>query len=364
MTELLIDVLRNTLMITCFVLVIMLFIELLNVFSQGKWSQWLGNYKPLQVLIAAVLGLIPGCFGGFAVVGMWTHGAISFGSLVAAMISSVGDEAFVMLVRMPEKAFLLFGILLVFGFLVGVIVDKLGIKVATPKNMNHHLKVHDHEQMSLRDLFGSWKSNFKQLSFTRMLLISGLLLFIFGMLTGFFNHEEHEGAEHVAETVSQTKFSLPLEESWFNSIFLVLAVFVLFTFVFVNDHFLEEHLWHHIIKQHVPKIFLWTFAALLLIHFMLNSVDMTTWVEKNQLWVLLFAVLIGIIPESGPHLIFISLFLGGTIPFSILMANSITQDGHSTLPLLAESKRGFFAVKSINLMLGLVVGLAGYFFGF
>lgn len=364
MVEVLTDVLRSTLMITSFVIVIMLFIELLNVFTQGKWSKWLSTNKPLQVFIAAILGLIPGCFGGFAVVGMWTHGAISFGSLVAAMISSVGDEAFVMLVRMPEKAFLLFGILMLIGIVVGITIDKLGIKVATPKDMNHHLVVHDHEQMNLHDLFGSWRLNFKQLSFTRVLLISGLLLFIYGMASGFFNHEEHEGTVSMTEAISQNGFSLPLEESWFNSIFLILAIFVLITFVFVNDHFLEEHLWHHIIKQHVPKIFMWTFVALLLIHFLLNSVDMISWVEKNQLWVLLFAVLIGIIPESGPHLIFISLFLGGTIPFSILMANSLTQDGHSTLPLLAESKRGFFAVKGINVVLGLVVGLAGYFFGF
>jgi len=364
MIEVLTDVLRNTLMITSFVIVIMLFIELLNLFTHGKWSKWLSTNKPLQVFIATILGLIPGCFGGFAVVGMWTHGAISFGSLVAAMISSVGDEAFVMLVRMPEKAFLLFGILMVIGIIVGVTIDKLGIKVPYPKDMNKHLVVHEHEQMSLHDLFGNWKSNFKKVSFTRVLLISGLLLFIFGMVTGFFEHESHEGTVSMLDAFTQNSFSLPLNESWFNSIFLVLAIIVLFTFIFVNDHFLEEHLWHHIIKQHVPKIFLWTFVALLLIHFLLNSVDMISWVEKNQLWVLLFAVLIGIIPESGPHLIFISLFLGGTIPFSILMANSLTQDGHSTLPLLAESKRGFFAVKGINIVLGLVVGLVGYWFGF
>jgi len=360
MFEVLTDVLRNTLMITCFVLVIMLFIELLNLFTQGNWSRWLGKYKALQVVIATILGLIPGCFGGFAVVGMWTHGAISFGALVAAMISSVGDEAFVMLVQMPEKAFFLFGVLLVIALIVGFLIDKLGIKIKQPVNMQHHLVVHNHEQACIHDLFSNWKTNFKKLTFTRALLISGLGLFIIGMVTGFFNHESHENVSQVAHS----NLSLPFDEAWFNNIFLILAIIVLVTFVFVNDHFLEEHLWKHIIKQHVPKIFLWTFGALLLIHLLMNSVDMTSWVEKNHLWVLLFAVLIGIIPESGPHLVFISLFLGGTIPFSILLANSITQDGHSTLPLLAESKRGFIAVKLINILIGLSAGLIGYWMGF
>jgi len=363
MIEILTDVLRNTLMIACFVLVIMLFIELINLFTQGSWSKWLGKYKPLQVVIATILGLIPGCFGGFAVVGMWTHGVISFGALVAAMISCVGDEAFVMLVQMPEKAFFLFGILLVIALIVGLLIDKLGINIKQPANMQHHLVVHVHEDVCAHDLFKEWKTNIRQMSVTRGLLISGLGLFILAMLTGFFNHEQHQAVNQVAQ-IAKNSFRLPLDEAWFNNIFLILALLVLVTFVFVDDHFLKEHLWKHIIKQHVPKIFLWTFVALLLIHLLMNSVDMTTWVEKNQLWVLLFAVLIGIIPESGPHLVFISLFVGGSIPFSILLANSITQDGHSTLPLLAESKRGFLAVKLINVLIGLFAGLIGYWMGF
>lgn len=360
MVEIFTDVLRNTLMITCFVIVIMLFIELTNVLTQGRWTKWLGKSRSLQVALAAVLGLIPGCFGGFAVVGMWTHGVVSFGALVAAMITSVGDEAFVMLVQMPEKALMLFGILLVIGLLVGLLVDKMGWKVVHPKNMEQHLVVHKHEHIGHQRLTQSLRDNFRNPSFTRILLITGLGLFILGMSTGFFGHEE----EHAAHEVSSASLTFPIDEAWFNGIFLVMALLMMITFFFVDDHFLEEHLWKHIIRQHVPKIFLWTFGALVLIHFLMHSVEMTNWVAHNQLWVLLFAVIIGFIPESGPHLVFITLFLSGQIPFSILLANSITQDGHSTLPLLAESTRGFLSVKAINGILGLAAGTAGYFLGF
>jgi len=360
MVEIFTDVLRNTLMITCFVIVIMLFIELTNVLTQGSWTRWLGKYPSLQVALAAFLGLIPGCFGGFAVVGMWTHGVVSFGALLAAMISSVGDEAFVMLVQMPEKAFMLFGILFVIGVLVGILVDKMGWKIVHPRNMEQHLVVHKHEHTGHLRITQSLKENFRNPSFTRILLITGLILFILGMSTGFFGHEQ-EDAAHKAATGNLT---FPIDESWFNGIFLVMALLMMVTFFFVDDHFLEEHLWKHIIRQHVPKIFLWTFGALTLIYFLMHSVEMTNWVTHNQLWVLLLAVLIGFIPESGPHLVFISLFLSGQIPFSILLANSITQDGHSTLPLLAESKRGFLSVKVINGILGLIAGTSGYILGF
>ena len=73
----------------------------------------------------------------------------------------------------------------------------------------------------------------------------------------------------------------------------------------------------------------------------------------------LIAVLLGLIPESGPHLIFVTLFAEGSLPLSILLASSVVQDGHSALPLLAETKQGFVWVKAINLTIGLAVGLSG-----
>lgn len=379
--EILIEVFRNTLMITSFVVVIMLFIELLNVFTHGRWNHGLSKSKPLQVLIATFLGLIPGCFGGFAAVGMWTHGAISFGALLAAMISGIGDEAFVMLVQMPEKTLLLWALLFPVALLAGWLVDALGIKVAVPFQTKEHMAIHEHEQMSLREAVSNWKKNLKKPSFTRVLLITGLGLFMLSLVGGFFEHDheahvasteivqlhehdhEHDHSEECTEEHA-SGFTLPLEESWFNGIFFVLALLVMCTFFIVSDHFLEEHLWKHIIRQHVPKIAAWTFAALLLIHYVLNTADLLAWVQANQMWVLLLAVLIGIIPESGPHLVFLTLFLSGGIPFSILLANSITQDGHASLPLLAESKKGFLWVKGINVLIGLLVGGLGLLFGF
>jgi len=361
MLHTLVDVFRNTLMITSFVIVIMLIIELINVFTHGRWSNSLNKRKPLQVFIAALLGLIPGCFGGFAVVGMWTHGAISFGSLVAAMISSVGDEAFVMLVQMPEKALILFFILFVIALVAGFVIDASGLKVKIPVKMQNHLVVHEHEHLSLKEALSSWKSNFKQPSFTRILLITGVSLFIIAMLGGFF---EHDHSTHEIEHIAEGSFKLPFEEAWFNLIFVALAFVVLFTFIFVSDHFLEEHLWHHIIKQHVPKIAIWTFFALLFITYFIHSDLMIEWVKDNPFLVVILAVTIGLIPESGPHLVFVTLFLTGGIPFSVLLANSITQDGHSSLPLLAESKNGFVITKLINLVIGLLAGYAGILFGF
>jgi hypothetical protein len=70
------------------------------------------------------------------------------------------------------------------------------------------------------------------------------------------------------------------------------------------------------------------------------------------------ACLAGLIPESGPHLVFVTLYAEGSISLSILLASSIMHDGHGMLPLLAHSRRDFLVIKAINLAIGLGVGAA------
>jgi len=147
---------------------------------------------------------------------------------------------------------------------------------------------------------------------------------------------------------------------WLKITLILAIAFSLFIVISVPEHFLKEHLWDHVVKIHIPKIFAWTLGTLLAIHFLMHFIDIQSWLTDNMLIMLLLATLIGIIPESGPHLIFVTLYAGGMIPFSILLASSIAQDGHGSLPLLAESKRGFLYVKSVNMLVALVVGLMGY----
>ncbi|MDD5230861.1 MAG: putative manganese transporter, partial [Candidatus Marinimicrobia bacterium] len=86
--------------------------------------------------------------------------------------------------------------------------------------------------------------------------------------------------------------------------------------------------------------------------------------SETRLLILVIACLVGLIPESGPHLIFVTMFARGLAPFSVLLASSIVQDGHGMLPLLAHSRRDFIRVKLINFGFGLLIGLIGLWLGF
>ena len=72
----------------------------------------------------------------------------------------------------------------------------------------------------------------------------------------------------------------------------------------------------------------------------------------------------GIIPESGPHLIFVMMYAQGLIPFSVLLTSSFVQDGHGMLPLLSYSLRDSILIKMINLAFGLAVGGIFFVLGF
>ena len=95
--HLLIDILRNSILITGLVVVMMMMIESFNIESKGLVFKGLRKTKVGQVVFGALLGSIPGCMGGFATVSLYTHRMMSFGALVAMMIASSGDESFVML---------------------------------------------------------------------------------------------------------------------------------------------------------------------------------------------------------------------------------------------------------------------------
>ena len=111
-------------------------------------------------------------------------------------------------------------------------------------------------------------------------------------------------------------------------------------------HFLKEHIFEHIIKKHIWKIALWTFGALIVVEISLKYF--------NYMIVFLFAAaLVGLIPESGPHLLFVTLFAGGLIPFSVLLTSSIVQDGHGMLPLLSYSLKDSIKIKLFNFVIGL-----------
>lgn len=341
--EIIYKTLLHAIMITGFVFVMMLVIEYINVQSKGLWQKILTKNKWNQYVIAGLLGAIPGCLGAFTMVAMFSHRLVSFGALVTTMIATSGDEAFVMFAMFPQKAILLTVIILVVGIFAGYITDKLYKPTKALEQIStHKLPLHDEPECKCFEKDKIWVNLFHP-SFHRLTIGIIILLLIIGISTGMLAGDL---------------------EIWMKISVLLAFLFSLFIVITVPNHFLKKHIWAHIVKKHLPRIFLWVFGTLLFMHFLMNYIDIQEWITSNMYVVLLVAVLIGIIPESGPHLIFVTLFAQGSIPFSILLASSISQDGHGMLPMLAESRRTFLAVKIVNIIYAFIVGLSTYLLGF
>lgn len=274
------EIVIETLEITFFVAVMMIVIDLINIFSKGKLKQLLvGSNQSKQYFISSFIGAIPGCFGGFTNVSFYVHGFISFGALTSSMIASSGDEAFVLLAMVPEKAIYIF-----------------------------------------------------------------ISLFILGVIGGFI-------ADYIVKKFN-VKICVNCEE------------FVVHKQELSLKHFVTDHVLNHIIKKHIWKIFIWTFIALLIVHLSLEYLNLERFTSQYRIAFIFLAALIGLIPESGPHLIFIKLYADGLVPFSVLLTSSIVQDGHGMLPLLAYSVEDSIKVKLFNFFFGLIIGLGLFIAGF
>jgi len=338
-----VGIIKHALMITSFVFTMMLLIEYLNVLTGGEWQKRLANKVWGQYILASFLGILPGCLGAFVVVAMYSHGMLTFGAVVAAMVATSGDEAYVMLAMIPKQALLITGVLFAVGIVAGFLTDIISSKSTIGKTRCcKMLEVHDSENCSCFPR-GMILQQWKECSLSRGILAFVLILFILALFSGEVG---------------------PSTWNWIRITFLTVTVIALFIVATVPDHFLEEHLWKHVVKKHVPQIFLWTLGALIVMYVLTEHFHLENTIREGKWIVLLVACLVGLIPESGPHLIFVTFYVQGTIPLSILLASSIVQDGHGMLPMLAHSRQRFVIIKAINFIIGFSVGVSAMFMGF
>lgn len=296
MIAVLAEALSEAVSICILVILMMTLIEIFNITTRGRIFGGLERHPKGQIIVAALLGLIPGCMGGFAAVSLYSHRMIGFGALLAMLVATTGDESFLMLSSFPGKAAILYAGLFCLALATGFTADKI-IKARYGANI----------PLSIGGDFAP-DDNFE--------------------LHDCDCEPHHDHSHH--------------EPGWKHEVI----------------HFLKEHVWRHVIRRHLPSIFAWTFGVLAVFGILSTYVDVESWIRGNTALMIVIAVLIGLIPESGPHIIFVTMFASGALPFPVLLANAITQDGHACLPLLAGSRKSFFRAKAIKASIALAAGFA------
>ncbi len=342
---------NHALGITFLVFAMMLLVDALETSTRGRISNLMQGSQWRQYTLASFLGSTPGCLGAFMNVTLYIHGMISLGALVGGMVATSGDEAFVMLSQFPGPAAVLFILLFVCGVIFAWLSDKIvrlfGIATSQPCDGSQcgicfPEETSPEDALQIHGIKGLME-NIRKFSVTRFLLMAGIAGFLVLVLLGIV------GSPHW---------------DWKRMSFLSLGLCALLIAGTGSEHYVRDHIWDHILKRHLLRVFLWAFTALVFVHWGVTYLNLDLFIRDHMVWVLLLSGLIGVVPESGPHLIFVMMYAGGIVPFSVLFTTSFVQDGHGMLPLLSYSLRDCFLVKAMNLVFGVGVGAGLYFFGF
>jgi hypothetical protein len=345
-----IGIVKHAMMITVFVFVMMVLVDFIDAASKERLSSMVKGGPWRQYTLASFLGATPGCLGAFMNVSLYVHGIISFGALVGGMIATSGDEAFVMLAQFPGTALALFALLFILGVLFAWIGDRIiaktGFVPCEPCLKSHceacapEAEPNDHIAYAFR--ITNTIRNLGSFSFIRFLLLALIISFLLLVSLGILG---------------------PPSWNWKRVTFSCLALCSLYIAAVAPEHYLHVHIWKHIIQRHLFRVFLWTFGALLFVDWGLSFWNLHSFVRDHMAWVFLIGALIGIIPESGPHLVFVMMYAQGIVPFSVLFTTSFVQDGHGMLPLLSYSIKDSIIIKTLNLAFGLAMGGLLFAFG-
>ena len=133
------EILKNSLLagvkITFIIFILMIVIELLVLKFKNKIIGFTQKNKFLGYFISSFFGSVPGCVGTFAMDSLYMTGLLGFGGIVAAMVATSGDEAFLLisLIASGEISFKIFAILTGALFALGLVAGGLA-DVFAPKN--------------------------------------------------------------------------------------------------------------------------------------------------------------------------------------------------------------------------------------
>jgi hypothetical protein len=329
---------------------------------------------------------------------------VSFGTVIATLLATMGDSAFVLISTMPKQWFLVSIISFVVAVVVGYIVDLFPIgdqllekyqkaqeKKAKARqahdNLDHSIFQNEtgidheawahigHEEGDSIDLIlhhdTKGHQNIDSLGYK--VTHSGYMIYwviiSLGLILGVLDLFQ----------VDLNELFIPNLGLIFGLAGTILSIVMMFLskkFIADDTHeesemklaSLKETFIHN--AQETAFVGTWVFVAYLAYEFFVlglgsgsyitGELTITTFLSQTGLMAVLIGTLIGVIPGCGPQIIFVTLYTRGMVPFAALLANALSQDGDALFPLIAIDKRSAVWATIINTIPALLIGLLAY----
>ena len=261
-----------------------------------------------QVPMASILGALPGCGGAVVVITAFARGNIRLGAMVAALISTMGDAAFLLLATEPTTYLKLMSISIFAAMISGWTVDKF-----------HR-----------GELYSSEIKNFEKVGIGNLRLRDKL--FMFFAAPGLFL-----GILQLAQ-IDVNNFGILVTVLGLTGAFLSISIWVLSPISAVSSS--KDHPFTRS-SEETSFVTVWVIAGFLAYEYSYAFFGLDLEVLAEAAWVFLpiLAVLVGFIPGCGPQVLVTTLYLNGIIPFAALIGNAISNDGDALFPAIALTPR-------------------------
>ncbi|MGV1718744.1 putative manganese transporter [Vibrio furnissii] len=307
--------------------------------------------RQVQVLIASLLGALPGCGGAIVVTTQFVSGKVGFGSLVAVLTATMGDAAFLLLASQPLTGLGVIGVGIVTGCVTGLVVNALHRddfmrpkQEKLPESVSHAPDTPlAQTALNLQGTFWKWllvpaslvafAQSFQidinaQLGFPELTIEwLGALLAVVSMLLWALTRELDTYQDAVSEDC-KTRQAHPLQKAAqdtnFVSAWVILA-------------FLAFELAHHFTGWEVSQ----------------------EW-QHWGVWMPAVGILVGMLPGCGPQILITSLYLAGSVSLSTQLSNAISNDGDALFPAIALAPKAALFATLYTAIPAIVVGYGYY----
>lgn len=347
--------------VTVFVAAMVFLFSWLQYATSGRFVEYIRKKKKLQPVIGALMGLTPGCGGAIVMMPMYARGYVTYGTVLATLIATLGDSAFVLIgAAVTDSTFVAPLIAVhVISFVVGVswgyLVDMTGTTPRQPLGRfgptigQEPPEEEPVDESVLDDLAreepGGVGYNLLHRGYLVWWSVTVIGLVFAILLLVWSGQDPDYSLELSFDPTTMDGFI-----TWVGLLGTSLSVILYIaqknwigddTEATIGDklHSMRETMIHS--ASETAFVTFWVMIAYLAFEFgMLFSgiteQDMSRY--GDGFIAVVAAAMIGLIPGCGPQIIAITAYTKDMISFPALAANAISQDGDALFPLLVRHK--------------------------
>ncbi len=352
--------------VTVFVAAMVFLFSWLQYATAGKFVDAIRANKKWQPVIGALMGITPGCGGAIVMMPMYARGYVTYGTVIATLIATIGDAAFVLIgAALTDSSFIApvvavhvisFSVGIFWGYLIDFQsitpqqpLGKYGPTFEDTMPLQDEVEETPEDRQAVFDDLGREEEGglgyfLLHRGYTLWWMVTAIGL-IFAVLLLVWSAQDGYELE-----LSYNPLTLDGFITWVGLLGTSLSVVLYIsqrnwitddTEASIGDklYSMRETMIHS--ASETAFVTFWVMAAYLIFEFTL----LFSGVGEDQLAkygdgiiAVTIAALIGLVPGCGPQIIAVAAYTKDIISFPALAANAISQDGDALFPLLVRHR--------------------------